>query len=455
METQRIILETTKDQPNGFLIPFSRPGGPTFELGEFFTIGRDSSSHLVLNDSFVSARHARIERKNGGFVLRDLHSRNGTYLNGSRVSEAFLTANDRLRFGESVFIFAESPTDQPNLTSRNITWNEQLKRLPAFAATDFAVLITGPSGSGKEVLARAIHRNSARSRGPFVSINCSALSESLIESELFGHVRGSFTGATHDRKGAFEAARGGTIFLDEIGDLPLALQPKLLRAIENQEIRPVGADRAIETDVRILAATHKNLTAQVQTGHFREDLFYRLNICQIRPPALRERMEDFDDLLYQFAKQMRVRFSFGAIAKMKEHSWPGNVRELKNAVARAAAYHPGKHIQAEDLATLIDPEPVVRETWERSSPVDLLHATALQYRARGAKVDSSASSINVIKEIEREMIIRRLLANGGNQRRTAKDLGIPKSTLHDRIRSYAIDLETLSTHGSEDGPKSV
>lgn len=423
METQRIALDAAPECPLGFLIPFSRPGGATYELKEFLTIGRDHSNGLVLNDPFVSSRHARIERKTGGYVLRDLHSRNGTYLNGSRVSEAFLTPNDRIRCGESVFVFSESPVDQPSLSSKNPDWNEQLKRLPAFAATDFPVLITGPSGSGKELLARAVHRYSVRNRGPYISINCSALSESLIESELFGHLKGSFTGAIHDRRGAFEAARGGTLFLDEIGDLPLALQPKLLRAIENQEIRPVGSDRTIETDVRIVAATHKNLTLQVASGAFREDLFYRLNVCHLRPPALAERREDFEDLFYGFAKQMRVRFSFNAIEKLKKHAWPGNIRELKNLVSRASAYMPGKHIQPEDVDTLLDP---VRP----------------QIQAAGSELTVGTHG-SVIKEIEREMIIRRLIANRGNQRRTAQDLGLPKSTLHDRIKSYSIDLKTI------------
>jgi DNA-binding NtrC family response regulator len=434
METQRIALENATPATTGFLIPFSRPGGPTLELGDFFTIGRDSASHLVLNDPFASARHARIERKNGGFMIRDLHSRNGTFLNGSRIQEAFLTPNDRIRIGESVYVFSETSNDLPTLTSKNDAWNEQLRRLPAFAATDFSVLITGPSGTGKEVLARAIHRHSSRNRGPFVSINCSALSDSLIESELFGHLKGSFTGATHDRKGAFETARGGTLFLDEIGDLPLALQPKLLRALENQEIRPVGADRAIETDVRILAATHKNLPAQVTAGRFREDLFYRLNVCQIHPPGLSERKEDFDDLVYQFAKQLRVRFSFGAIQKLKEHSWSGNIRELKNTVSRAAAYMPGKHIQPEDISSLVDP------------PTPRLNAPLSYSPGIGVPTgdaDAPGTSGSVIKEIEREMIIRRLVANRGNQRRTAADLGMPKSTLHDRLKAYSIDVDSV------------
>lgn len=424
METQRLTLErsTTTD---GFLIPLSRPGGSPHTLGDFFTVGRDPQSQLRLDDPYASGRHARIEKRNGAFVIRDLQSRNGTFVNGSRVTEAVLSANDRLRFGETVFVFSEAATHSISLASKNEEWNEQLRRLPAFAATEFPVLISGPSGSGKEIIARALHDGSPRARGPFVSINCSALSENLIESELFGHVKGSFTGATHDRKGAFEAARGGTLFLDEIGDLPLSLQPKLLRALENEEIRPVGSDRSIETDVRIVAATHKNVLASIRTGSFREDLYYRLNVCQLRPPALADRLEDFEDLLYTFAKQYRVRFSHNAIQALKDHPWPGNVRELKNVVARASAYYPGKNIQPEDLGTIIETTSIGPE---------------VHFVADGA----GSGHGSIIKEIEREMIIRRLVANRGNQRRTAADLGMPKSTLHDRIKAYSIDLKQIS-----------
>jgi len=172
-------------------------------------------------------------------------------------------------------------------------------------------------------VSHVIHDYSGRSEGPFVSVNCSALTESLVESELFGHVKGSFTGATSDRKGAFEAARGGTLFLDEIGDLPLSLQPKLLRALENQEIKPVGSDKTLKTDVRIVTATHKNLEKLVIEKTFRSDLFFRIHVVKISIPSLKERMEDFEDLLYHFSREMRVRFSVGAIEKLKEHSWPG------------------------------------------------------------------------------------------------------------------------------------
>lgn len=427
METQRITLTDTNGQISGYLTPLSKPDSSPVSLEENVTIGRDKENHISLDDPFVSSRHARIERKPGGYVLLDLQSRNGSYVNGARITEAILSCHDRLRFGESVFVFSQTrPSLTPDLNSKNAALREELERLPSFALSGFPILITGPSGSGKEILARAIHEKSGREKGPFVSINCGALNENLIESELFGHVKGSFTGASNDRKGAFETARGGTLFLDEIGDLPLSLQPKLLRALENNEIRPVGSDRSLETDVRIVAATHKNLATAVQSGRFREDLYYRLNVCHLRTPALIDRLEDFDDLLYKFARQHRVRFSLEAIRALRAHDWPGNIRELKNMIARTSAYFPGKHIKASDLAALLDQEPSI-----------------LPERACAENTPRLKNS-PIIKEIEKEMIIRRLIANRGNQRRTAKDLGMPKSTLHDRIKFYSIDMENLT-----------
>lgn len=429
MDTQRLDIDY-KVLPVAYLIPLSGPlitGVQTpSKISEFLSLGRDSTCQLQVTDLFVSARHARIERRQNHFWLKDLGSSNGSYLNDTRVTDAQLAIGDRIRIGETTFVFTESADFASQLVSRNSNWNDHLKRLSAFAKTDFPVLISGPSGTGKEVLARWTHENSPRARNEFIGINCSALSETLIESELFGHTKGSFTGAAYDRKGAFEAARGGTLFLDEIGDLPLSLQPKLLRALENKEIRPVGSDRIIQTDVRILAATHKNLVQAVQNGRFREDLFYRLNVCRIEPPALTERLEDFETLVYQFAKNLKVRLSFGAIEVLKKHRWPGNIRELKNVISRAAAYYPGEHIQPEHLETLID----------KASPVSVsaesVHFT-LPSRPQGS----------IIKDIEKDMIIQRLVANRGNQRKTAADLGLPKSTLHDRIKTYQIDLSSL------------
>lgn len=393
------------------------------QIGDFLTLGRDVQNEILVEDDYASCRHARIERKSNGFLLRDLRSRNGTFINGIQVFEALLNDGDRVKIGHTDFFFtSEALTQSPLivLNSQCVAWQRQLQKLPNIAQAPFPILLTGPSGTGKDVMAQAIHRLSPRKAGAFVSVNCSALSESLVESELFGHLKGSFTGATNDRKGAFEAARGGTLFLDEVGDLPLVLQPKLLRALENAQIRPVGSDRSIETDVRIVAATHHDLKRLVHEERFRADLYFRLNVIQIQTPALKDRLEDFDDLFYHFAKALRVRFSFAAIQKLKAHSWPGNIRELKNTVSRAKAFMANREVTEDDIDQLIDVMPSG-------------DGAATVFRP----------SRSVIKEIELEMIKTRLVANRGNQRKTAADLGMPKSTLHDRIRTYGIDLDQL------------
>lgn len=437
-----------KEENRACLVAMNRPGGrlqapaSTPLTGPMLTIGNDETCGLRLSDAGVSPRHARLELRGDSWMIRDLQSPSGVFINDTRVTEAPLSDLDRIQIGGVVLMFRKGEDDRNRLSSKNIAWGLQLDRLPAFASTDFPVLMIGPSGAGKEVLAQAIHKSSRRRAGAFVTINCSALSESLIESELFGHVKGSFTGATHDRKGAFESARAGTIFLDEIGDLPLSLQPKLLRALENKEIRPVGSDRTIETDVRVVAATHKNLELMVSQGRFREDLYWRLNVCSIQPPALKDRMEDFVDLVYFFCKLMRVRLSHGAIERLREHRWPGNVRELKNVISRASAYYPGHYIQAEDIETLIDRPRVLVASASSLEAGALPSAADFESAMAGAAGEDLAGG-NVMREIEREMIIRRLVANRGNQRKTASDLGMPKSTLHDRLKTYSIDLNSI------------
>lgn len=383
-------------------------------------LGKDSTCHIQVSDLEVEARHCRLETKEGKLFIKDMRSSTGTFVNGAQILEAQLRDGDIISTGYAEFVVHDLQLKQSvfPLSSKSPSWNEQLRSLETVCPTDHTVLLLGSSGSGKDVIARNIHEYSHRSAQPFLSVNCSALTETLVESELFGHIKGSFTGAISDRKGAFEAARGGTLFLDEIGDLSFALQAKLLRALENEEIRPVGSDKNIKTNVRVIAATHQNLYSKIQEGSFRSDLFYRLNIINIEVPSLKERMEDFDEIVYSFARKMRVRFSFSAIQKLKKYEWPGNIRELKNVVTRASTLYAKQYITDDIIDKLI----------HRKEQVDA-----------HMRMNHQPQSTSVIKEIEKQMILKRLMANGGSQKRTASDLGIPKSTLHDRLKNYNID----------------
>jgi len=417
------FIEDSKEIPlTGYITRVD--GGDPVLIDGVLTVGRTMESDVRVRDPYVSSKHCQFEKRPTGFFVRDLKSKNGVKLNGVRVSEGELLPGAEIQVGSTHFIFqcysANSNSDCP-LTSQNKEWQQQLNRLPSMAKTNMPIFLQGESGTGKEVLARTIHDLSDRRNGPLVCVNCSALTESLVESELFGHVKGSFTGATSDRKGAFEAARDGTLFLDEIGDLPLFLQPKLLRAIENSEIRPVGSDKVVSTRIRIISATHKNIEKLIEMELFRADLYFRIHVVNVSIPPLRDRLEDFDDIIYSFCRDYHVSFSVPSIEKLKTHMWPGNIRELKNTVARASALYPQTRILPAHLDELINVKP------------------DLSVSAFNIALDKeSDSGLPPLQEAEKEIIKSRLLANGYNQRRTAAELGIPKSTLHDRIKSYEI-----------------
>ena len=423
LQTKTFRSDNNDNQSVGYLYLPKRSGSnEVIEINEYITIGRDPHCLLELEDPFVSSRHARIERNQKGFILRDMRSRNGTFINGAKVAEAFLADRDMITLGNTQIQFrfqTEDDDQEAFLQSQNPAWQAQLSRFPSVAESEMPVLILGESGTGKELIARTLHRLSSRKHAPLVSVNCSALGDSLVESELFGHRKGSFTDATHDRKGAFESARGGTLFLDEIGDLPLNLQPKLLRALENQEIRPVGSDVSVKTDVRIVAATHQNLQQKVIDGDFREDLYFRLNVVKVTPPPLRHRTEDFETLFYQLCREYKISFSQYAILALKKQDWRGNIRELKNCIARAKALFGTKRVTEDDLPTLLDTQPV----------------------SAGSSTAHSSTLPGSLKAMEKQMIIDSLKRNRGNQRRSALDLGMPKSTFHDRVKAYSIDTK--------------
>ena len=424
MLTEKIRLKRSKQHSLGFLRWSENSHIEQREIGDFISIGRGSDNLIVLEEDYISRRHCRIHRKEKeGFFLQDMDSKNGVFLNGNRVFKAILKNNDRIQLGEKELIFSFERFDNHwdiYTKSKNSNWRRQLESLPDIAGNNMPVLITGPSGTGKEMIAKLIHRYSPRSKGPMISINCSALSESLVESEFFGHVKGSYTGALTDRKGAFLAANGGSLFLDEIGDLPLHLQPKLLRALEYQEVKPVGADIIKKTDVRIIAATHQDLKTKVMTKTFRADLYFRLHVLNLSIPHLKDRMEDFDLLLEFFCQQYNTSFSNKAVHLLKKYSWPGNIRELKNTVARAKALFPKNGIEAKDIE-------------------QLLYVSSIPSKEEQPESDLQALHLPVLKKIEKELILKTLLACKGNQKKVAKELGMSPSTLYTKLKKLNLD----------------
>ena len=343
-EIQRFRL-TVAEGPDG--------GRAFLSAAERVVIGTHESADFVLTDRAVSRFHCEIRLINGGATVRDLGSRNGTQLDRVRIVEAHLHPQAELALGRTRVRF-ELGTDHVQvpllegpsfgaLVGRSDVMRAVFARLAQAAATDSTVLLEGETGTGKDAAAEAIHAASTRRHGPFIIIDCAALPPELLESELFGHERGAFTGAVSRRRGAFDAANGGTVFLDELGELAPALQPKLLRVLEKREVRRLGSDEAYPVDVRVIAATNRNLRAEVNAGRFRPDLFYRLAVLQIRLPALREHIEDLADTIDSIAERLGIGDrpevqalrSPARLAELAGHDWPGNVRELRNVVERA------------------------------------------------------------------------------------------------------------------------
>jgi transcriptional regulator with GAF, ATPase, and Fis domain len=306
-------------------------------------IGSARDCDLVIADPTVSRHHVTLAVDEHGIRVIDAHSRNGTWVDGLRVYDALARPDSsiklggttiRLRLGADEIDVPLSPLDRfGSLHGTSSAMRRVFSLLERIAATDTTLLIEAETGTGKDLAAEAVHEAGPRASAPYIVFDCSSVSSSLIESELFGHVKGAFTGANTDRAGAFEAADGGTLFLDEIGELPLDLQPKLLRALENREVRRIGANQRRAVDVRVIAATNRSLATEVERGRFREDLYYRIAVVRIALPPLRERPEDIPLLARHFAKGRDL--PAHVIDELRTRTWPGNVRELRNAVERA------------------------------------------------------------------------------------------------------------------------
>ncbi|MGD0016357.1 MAG: sigma-54 dependent transcriptional regulator [Verrucomicrobiia bacterium] len=356
------------------------------------------------------------------------------------IASALKTAHDMRRVVSYQPLLSQEEYAE-GIVGKSEAMQQVFKLIGQVAQSDATVLITGESGTGKELVARAIYHHSRRAEQPFMAINCAAIPENLLESELFGHERGSFTGAAERRIGKFEQGHEGTIFLDEIGDMPLATQTKILRVLQNGEFQRVGGNQTIRVDVRVLAATNKELEKLVAEKKFREDLYYRLNVVRIHLPPLRERREDIPVLLDYFLQRLineddalnKVkRVAPQAFEVLEKYNWPGNVRELENAISRAAVMAHGDSIFLDDLP--LD----IREPKPASVPPEQVGQTVDTAVAALFAIARKDPQLKIIAAVERELIVRALGETGGNQLQAAKLLGMTRATLRKRIEKLGI-----------------
>jgi DNA-binding NtrC family response regulator len=391
-------------------------------------LGTDPACDVALTDPFVSRRHCSISPHAQGFAIADLGSKNGTLIDGVAVGKVVAPPGSSIRLGKTLvqLVPADEVIDIPPsksdhfgaLYGGSITMRQVFAILERAARSSAPVLFLGESGTGKELMARGVHDHSPRKNGPFVVFDCGASTETLIESDLFGHVRGAFTGAASDRVGAFAAAEGGTLFLDEIGDLPVGLQPKLLRMLEAGEVVPLGGRKSEKYDVRIVAATHRDVFAEVARGGFRGDLYYRLAVVEVHVPPLRQRTGDLAQLVKMFldkagAPKLAAQVGGAALERLERYHWPGNVRELRNVITRAVALS-GPDDDFQSLPFVLRPT--------SAAPED-----ALAFRADRPFHEAKDA---LVARFEREYASDLLQRAGGNVSQAARAAGLERKFLY-------------------------
>ena len=441
----------------------------TFDKEEI-RIGSMDDNDIVLSDDTVSRYHCRIIQDDTSYILIDNTSTNGTFINKVRVREAFLKPGCTIGVGQSQLRFNAREEEVQIVPSRadrcggliggNPKMREIYSIIEKIAPTATTVVIDGETGTGKEVVAQAIHSLSPRSRNELVVFDCGAVPPKLIESELFGHEKGSFTGAVMSREGLFEMADGGTLFLDELGELPLDLQPKLLRALEQREVRRVGGAKSQKVDVRIIAATNRNLEDEVRAGRFRQDLFYRLSVVRLHLPSLHARADDIPVLVQHFLDTgaynrnpngtQRVRaISKDAMTALQTYPWPGNVRELVNVVERAVSFCERGTIDASDLPDYIRtakaaPKDAAAPTIRRASSVPAAASLAAQPPPTPEELLAVGITFKDAKErwvttFERDYILQMLRRNNGNISHAARHADIDRKYFRKLMKKYDIE----------------
>ncbi|MEM6789594.1 MAG: sigma 54-interacting transcriptional regulator [Myxococcota bacterium] len=408
-------------------------------------VGSDAACDLVLRDDTVSRRHLRLSPAPDGLSVEDLASRNGSFVQGARFERIWIGFGTEITIGRTglkLLPREERIDTDPSTNARYGALrgqSEPMRRLfgllDRVAERATTVLIEGETGTGKELVAEEIHRHSPRASKPFVVFDCGAVSHELIGSALFGHERGAFTGADAPRAGAFAAADGGTLFLDEVGELPLALQPALLRALDKGQIRRVGTDRYRAVDVRVVAATHRDLRQEVRDGRFREDLYFRLAVVRLRLPPLRDRPEDLELLVRHFLAELGEEVDLEAIMRpLKSHPLPGNVRELRNLVARAVAL--GPHDALDDLERPKNPGATRATGWGATPapPLDGDDGTdTLSFREARDRVVGS---------FERRYLRRLMERHEGNLSAAAREAKVDRKQLRKLLQRHGIERES-------------
>ena len=410
---------------------------------ERLRVGAHSSNDLVLvEDRTASRHHFEIQYTERGYLVIDLNSTNGTWLDGRRIERAYLSQGSQVRAGQTTLTFApidEEVTVEPDrdgelcgMVGSSVKMRQIFGLIKKIAPMDVSVSIQGETGTGKELVARAIHELSGRKRGPMVVLDCGAIPPNLIESELFGHEKGAFTGAVAARPGAFERAHGGTIFLDELGELRTDLQPKLLRVLENREVRRVGGNEVQEVDVRVIAATNRDLVKEIQTGGFREDLYFRLSVINIQLPPLRQRREDVPHILRRaladpelLQKHGRKRFSQDALNMLMAYTWPGNVRELINVLSHVLTFSEGEEVLVGHLPARVQGQ-------QKESPVPF-----------NEHLSFKDAKEQLLESFEREYIGSVLKRCEGNISRAARESGLHRKSIERLVKKYQLDARSM------------